>query len=147
MIGHWVIGMIAEGSDDLRIELCPCNENCPEGGRSAEDLIPLIKRHVALKSIIYTDSWRAYRSLNGYTHKIVNHFDPENHFRAPDGTQTQRIKSNWRPLKDYFRGRRVPRDKFADALIEFGWRRSCKKSKNGAYNALIKIIQKFYGFE
>lgn len=83
----------SEVSDDLRIELCPCNENRPEGGRSAEDLIILIKRHVALKSIIHTDSWRAYRSLDehGYTHKIVNHSDPENHFIAPDGTHPQRI--------------------------------------------------------
>lgn len=105
VLGHWVLGMIANESEDLRIEICPISDDCPEGGRSTEDLVPLIKKHVAFGSIIHTDSWRAYRSLvnNGYTHKIVNHSDPENPFIAPDGTHTQRIESTWRPLKDYFR--------------------------------------------
>ncbi|KAI8440704.1 hypothetical protein MSG28_009054 [Choristoneura fumiferana] len=35
--GHWVIGMIEDGSDDLQLEVCPDNE------RSADILVPLIK--------------------------------------------------------------------------------------------------------
>uniref|UniRef100_A0A2H1WZ44 SFRICE_041273 n=1 Tax=Spodoptera frugiperda TaxID=7108 RepID=A0A2H1WZ44_SPOFR len=38
--GHWVIGMIEDGSDDLRLEVCPDNE------RMSEVLVPLIKKHL-----------------------------------------------------------------------------------------------------
>ncbi|KAL4703634.1 hypothetical protein ACJJTC_007661 [Scirpophaga incertulas] len=38
--GHWVLGLIEDGSDDLRLEVCPNNE------RSSEILIDLIKKHV-----------------------------------------------------------------------------------------------------
>lgn len=82
--GHWVIGMIADGSDDLRLEVCPDNE------RSAAILVPLIKKHVQEGSIIHTDYWRAYMSLpeHGYTHRRVNHSNPTNKFVALDGTHT-----------------------------------------------------------
>ena len=55
--GHWVIGMIEDSNDDLRLEVCPDNE------RSAEVLVPLIKKHVQEGSVIHTDFWRAYSSL------------------------------------------------------------------------------------
>ncbi|RVE43023.1 hypothetical protein evm_012335 [Chilo suppressalis] len=82
--GHWVIGMVEDGSDDLRIELCPNNE------LSAETLIPIIKKHVREGSIIHTDNCRAYDCLpeHGYTHH--------------GSTSTQRIESHWRVLKKKF---------------------------------------------
>ncbi|CAF4756384.1 unnamed protein product [Pieris macdunnoughi] len=97
--GHWVIGMIEDGNDDLRLEVCPDNE------RSADILVPLITKHVQEGSIIHTDNWRAYLSLpeHGYIHKKVDHSDQ---FVAPDGTHTQRIKSQWR-------GPRRPRQRHA----------------------------------
>ncbi|XP_069363447.1 uncharacterized protein [Maniola hyperantus] len=90
--GHWVIGMIADGSEDLRLEVCPNNI------RSAEVLVPLIKKHVAEGSIVHTDFWKAYDCLgeHGYLHKKVNHSDPDNPFVGPDGVHTQRIESQWR---------------------------------------------------
>lgn len=114
--GHWVIGMIEDGNDDLRLEVCPDNE------RSAEILVPLIKKHVQEGSIIYTDYWRAYNCLpdHGYTHRRVNHSDPVNKFVAPDGTHTQRIESQWRGLKKSFRCQQNKAD-FADWLFEYTW--------------------------
>lgn len=112
----------------------------------SKDLVPLIKKHVALGSIIHKDSWRAYSlANNGYTHKIVNHSDPKNPFIAPDGTYNQRIESTWRPLKDYFRSKRVPYYNFAEALVEYSWRRDCKKNGVDTFSSLLDIIQATYG--
>ncbi|XP_036322022.1 uncharacterized protein LOC118736022 [Rhagoletis pomonella] len=93
--GHWVLGMVEDGSDDLRLEVCP------ENVRSAEVLIPLIQKHVAEGTIICTDFWKAYDCLadHGYEHRKVNHSDPDNPFVADDGTHTQRIESQWRVIK------------------------------------------------
>ncbi|XP_039968132.1 uncharacterized protein LOC120779830 [Bactrocera tryoni] len=96
--GHWVLGMIEDGSDDLRLEVCPDNV------RSAEVLIPLIKKHVAPGTTISTDCWKAYDGLanHGYEQRKVNHSDPDNPFVAVDGTHTQRIVSQWRVIKSFF---------------------------------------------
>lgn len=127
-------------------ELCPISEDRPEGARGAEDLIPLIKKHVAQGSIIHTDMWRAYSTLSehGYIHKVVNHSDPVSHFVSSDGTHIQRIEASWRPIKDYFRGRRIPYNHFADALTEYAWRRKCKKDGKDTFDDLLRIIKRFY---
>ncbi|XP_020715189.1 uncharacterized protein LOC110118226 [Ceratitis capitata] len=93
--GHWVLGMVEDGSEDIRLEVCPDN------ARSAEVLIPLIRKHVVEGTTIHTDCWKAYDCLKdyGYVHRKVNHSDPENPFVAPDGTHTQRIESQWRVIK------------------------------------------------
>ncbi|CAH2088867.1 unnamed protein product [Euphydryas editha] len=85
--GHWMLGMTEDGSEDLRLEIYPDNV------RSADVLIPLIKKHVAEGTIIHTDMWRAYNDLGNheFTHNRVNHSDPDNAFVALDGTHTQRI--------------------------------------------------------
>ncbi|KAJ2945165.1 hypothetical protein O0L34_g9228 [Tuta absoluta] len=94
---------------------------CPDNDRSAEALVPLIKKHVQEGSIIHTDYWRAYLSLpeHGYVHKRVNHKDLENSFVAPDGTHTQRIESQWRGLKKLFRREHNKKD-FSEWLILYG---------------------------
>lgn len=42
---------------------------------SARILIPLIKKYILSGSIIMSDGWKAYSSLNhkGYTHRVINH--------------------------------------------------------------------------
>ncbi|XP_052745401.1 uncharacterized protein LOC112053905 [Bicyclus anynana] len=84
--GHWVIGMIEDGSEDFRLEVCP------DHIRSADVLVPHIKKHVEVAPQ-YTQLLAAYdcRSHHGYIHKKVNHADPDNPFIAPVGTHTQRI--------------------------------------------------------
>ena len=43
--------------------------------RDSETLIPLIQKFIKPKSLIISDSWRAYTKLNclDYTHKVINH--------------------------------------------------------------------------
>ena len=47
--GCWVIRMIEDWSDDLRLELCTDDE------RSGDVLIPRIQKHVAVQTTIRTD--------------------------------------------------------------------------------------------
>ena len=65
----------------------------------AVTLIPIIKRHVAVGSIIMSDEWRAYTSLpqHGYHHQKVNH---SSHFVDHiTGASTQLIERQWKKIK------------------------------------------------
>ena len=99
--GHWLLGIIQDGSDDFRLEICPDNE------RTSDALIPLIERHVAPGGVIRTDQWRAYWSLpqSGYIHETVNHSEE---FVTVEGVHTQRIEAMLRPMRQFFRGRHIP---------------------------------------
>uniref|UniRef100_A0A1I8BGP1 DDE_Tnp_IS1595 domain-containing protein n=1 Tax=Meloidogyne hapla TaxID=6305 RepID=A0A1I8BGP1_MELHA len=107
------------------------------------------QKHVHEGSEIKTDAWRAYSTLgqNGYTHRVVNHSDPENRFISRDGVNTQRIEANWRPAKDWFRQRRLPGYRFPDALVEYQWRRECKKMNLDPFEQLICAIVANYNFK
>lgn len=74
--GHWILGMIEDGSEDFRIFVCPDNI------RSSAVLVPLIEANVEPGTIIHTDCWKAYDCLSehGFVHNRVNHSDPDNRF-------------------------------------------------------------------
>lgn len=137
--GHWVLGMIEDGSDDLRLEVCPDNE------RSAEVLITLIKKHVREGTTIHTDFWRAYDCLpeHGFIHKKVNHSDPVNKFVAPDGVHTQRIESHWRVMKRLF-SKENYRENFTEWLIEATWKRRNQINLRDNFEELLKCILYVY---
>ncbi|XP_049307702.1 uncharacterized protein LOC125777304 [Bactrocera dorsalis] len=136
--GHWVLGMIEDGSEDLRLEVCSDNV------RSAEVLIPLIRKHVHEGTTIRTDFWRAYECLPeyGYNHEKVNHSDPGNPFVAEDGTHTQRIESHWRVVKRFFYKDNYNNPaNFADVIVEFLWRREIQKKHTDPFIALLGVIK------
>jgi transposase len=68
----WIFGLLERPSDKkktCRILLYPVDV------RTRDSLIPIIQKHVAEGSTIYSDSWGAYNSLNdlGYRHFVVCH--------------------------------------------------------------------------
>jgi len=139
--GHWVLGMIEKDSnEDLRLEICPDHR------RTADVLIPLIKKHVAPGTEIHTDSFKSYDRLDehGYVHKKVNHNEE---FVAGDGTHTQRIESCWRPIRARLRTRQVARDRYADHIVEYQWRRWCRKNNKDLFQDLIDSIKDLYPIE
>lgn len=138
--GNWVLGMIEDGSEDLRLEVCPGNV------RSAEVLVPLIEKHVEKGTTIHTDCWRAYDCLeeNGYIHKKVNHSDPDNPFVATDGTHTQRIESQWRAVKRFFKNDNYNHEQFTDVVVEYLWRRHVKKYNKDPFLEMITVIKYVY---
>ena len=94
----WLFGGIERVSKKLFI-IPLLDEN---RDRSAETLIPLIKKYILPGSVIVSDGWKAYSSLRneGYTHWVINHsehfVDPEN----PD-IHTQNIERLWRDIKEW----------------------------------------------
>ncbi|XP_050335019.1 uncharacterized protein LOC126762349 [Bactrocera neohumeralis] len=139
--GHWVLGMIEDGSDDLRLEVCPDNV------RSAEVLIPLIKKHVAPGTTISTDCWKAYDGLanHGYEHRKVNHSDLDNPFVAADGTHTQRIESQWRVIKMFFaRDNHNNPENFADLIFEYVWQKNVANRHEDPFVKLLEAIKFIY---
>lgn len=142
--GHWVLGMVADGSDDLRFVVCP------EGRRDADTLVPMIQDHVAEGSIIRTDYWRAYLELpsHGFVHQRVNHSDPDHPFVSSDGVHTNRIESMWSGAKTWFRtrpNRPADEDQFSLFLCEYLWRRLVRKQGRDPMLALLDAIREEYG--
>ncbi|XP_039960908.1 uncharacterized protein LOC126760723 [Bactrocera neohumeralis] len=139
--GHWVLGMIEDGSEDIRLEVCPDNLE------TADNLIPLIQKHVAEGSIVRTDGWRAYDALTnfGYVHQKVNHSDETNPFVSEDGVHTQRIASQWRVVKRFFyKADYNHTANFADIIVEYMWRRSIQKQEKDPFVSLIDAIKYVY---
>ena len=66
--------------------------------RSAEVLLPIIQKVVLPGSIIHSDQWKSYRTLQGmgFEHRTVNH---SINFVGPDGVNTQGIESYWNKHK------------------------------------------------
>lgn len=55
MKGQWVFGGIERNSGKVFI--------CAVEDRSSQTLLPLIEKHIAPGSVIYTDCWRAYNDI------------------------------------------------------------------------------------
>lgn len=68
--------------------------------RSAEILLPIIRRHVEKGSLIWSDEWRAYSRIgmdnDGLLHETVNH---SQEFMAQNATRTQNIERHWGIMK------------------------------------------------
>jgi transposase len=58
----------------------------------------LIKEHVEVGSMVYTDKWKGYRGLenSGFSHKLVNH---DKVFVSSKGNHTNSIEGYWRLSK------------------------------------------------
>ena len=86
----WVFGMVDTSFKPVRGYMEIVDR------RDAATLIPIIERHVAPGSIIYSDQWRAYAQLSNnqnYTYASVNHSE---YFVDPaTGVHTQAIESYW----------------------------------------------------
>ena len=70
--------------------------------RDRATLIPLIQKYIKSGSVIYSDSWGAYRGLRelGYEHSSVNH--SENFVDPGDkAVHTQNIERLWRDVKEW----------------------------------------------
>ena len=116
--GAWVVGGV-ERTPERRI-FSEVVEN-----RSAETLIDIISRHVHPGSIVHTDLWRGYASINrilGMEHGTVNH---SRHFVDPDtGIHTNTIEGTWCGIKRKIPIRNRSGDTIEKHLLEFIWRRN-----------------------
>lgn len=106
--------------------------------RSAKTLIPLILKHVMPGSIIYSDKWRAYSSLNelGYFHYSVNH--SETYVNDETGACTNSVKGTNNALKMKIPVRNRVKENLEFHLFEFIWRR---KNNSRLFPAFVDCLR------
>lgn len=141
--GLWILGMIEDGNEDLRLEACTSNI------LSAEVMLPLIKKHVAEGTTIITDTSQVYDDLgdNGYIHRKMNHSYENNH-TVGEKVRAQRIQSHsqWCAVKRF-----LSKDSYSnnssnmDNLIyKYLWRREVKMKREDPFEELIHVINHSY---
>ena len=113
--------------------------------RDAATLLPIIDEYILPGSIILSDQWKAYSSLNscGYTHGVVNH--SKNFVDPNTGVHTQQVESMWAQVKRMMREEGVMNSQlFVTYLPEFMWRR--KFGKENAFSNFLSHIMEQYPF-
>jgi len=142
----WVFGMVERSSNT--IIMYPVND------RSRSTLLPIIKRHVAPGSTIYSDGWSAYCDLNneGYRHFTVVHkytfksFYKNVETGAVVEVHTNRIEGAWRHAKTHFRkisGTKLTQ--FEGHLAEVMWRSQVKANVYGPFFDLLRSVYTLQG--
>ena len=91
--------------------------------RDAATLLPIIQAHVHPGTIVWSDSWAAYKNINllasVQSHSTVNH---SIEFRTPAGVHTNHIESYWNRAKIKLkRMRGCHRSQLPSYLDEFMW--------------------------
>lgn len=122
--GKWVFGAFERCSKNLFIVYIP--------DRKSTTLIEIIKKWIVPGSIIISDSWPSYHSLNkiGYEHLKVNHRVEFVDYKDPRFlVHTQHIERRWQEMK-----RRIPTSCLTGSdcdghLIIFLFKRTIKHSK------------------
>ena len=110
--------------------------------RDARTLLNVISRHVAAGSIVHTDLWRGYVSIEDeldVQHFTVNHsinfVDPET------GTHTNTIEGTWNGMKLKISPRHRTQDGIQENILEFIWRR---KHEENLWGGFIDAMQKVH---
>ncbi|XP_036339449.1 uncharacterized protein LOC118748851 [Rhagoletis pomonella] len=140
--GHWLLGMIADDSEDLRLEICQ------DKVRSVNVLLPFIKKHVKEGTIIRADFWEDADCLadTGFKFEKVTYNDSDKLLKGTDGKQIQRIDAQWRVVKHfYYRDNFNNPANFADMIVEYLWRKSITRKHEDPFVKLIEAIQYSFG--
>ena len=132
----WVFGMIEGSLESHKMVLLLVPD------RSAATLIPIIRQYASPLSVIYSDQWLAYSSIQrdlGMGHLTVNH---TLHFVDPtSGANTQRIESLWAQLKGKCKEMRgVQGDSLQKYLYEWMWRYNYARDNGDAIYDLLKLL-------
>ena len=137
----WVFGMVdTTQSPGLGyVEIVPA--------RDASTLLPIIQAHTAPGTIIHSDQWRAYNTVNTIpavaSHQVVNH--SLNFVDPATGVHTQTIESYWNRVKTKFKrikgcdGNQLP-----SYLDEFMWRERYGRTAREALQAIMGDISTQY---
>ena len=133
--GQWVFGG-REKDNKGRIFMIPV------ANRKKETLIKLIKKWIKPGSIIHSDCWKAYATLNkiGYKHVTVNH--SKEFVNKETGACTNKIECDWRHAKVHMPRYGTHLGQHAGYLAEFMWRR--KNHDKDKFLELLKDMNSTY---
>jgi hypothetical protein len=107
--------------------------------RSSGTLLDVIARHVRRGSIVITDMWRGYSSINevlGLEHRTVNH--SIEFVNSVDGSTTNTIEGTNNALKILIQPRNRSEEDIDGHLLEFIWRR---KHENDLWLGFIGALR------
>lgn len=111
--------------------------------RSAASLIPIINQYIRPGSTIYSDEWKAYRSIENFEHLTVCH---KYNFVDPDTlAHTQGIESQWHLAK--MRNKKqcgTARNHIDSYLCEFMWRR--RNNGRNLFTAILNDIARCFSY-
>ncbi|CAL4132612.1 unnamed protein product [Meganyctiphanes norvegica] len=102
--------------------------------------IPLIKKYIAQKSILYSDKWKDISfNVDGYIHKTVNQ---SNNFVDPKNPEvhTQCIKRLWRDIKEWMPRPGMKTKYLKEFISRYLFLRQCKKGEE-LHNFLIETAK------
>ena len=129
--GQWVAACIERDSGRFFI--------IPVPNRSADTLIPFIKKYVKPDTVIVSDCWTGYKGLlrEGYPHLRVNH--KFCHVNPKNGAHTQKVERLWRSLRDYLPDNGVKKTTLEGELSRFKFLKL--NSRQHRFETFLKIIQ------
>ena len=141
----WILGIVERSSH--RLILYPVDK------RDEDTLIPIIERHVAKGTTIFTDGWRAYQSLNdrGYRHFTVEHKYAFTQVYKDLQTgefktvHTNTIEGSWKHAKDHFQrinGTSV--NNFEGHLCEVIWRNRVASKRQDVIVEFFNLMRECY---
>lgn len=111
--------------------------------RSADTLLPLIRRYTLPGTTIHSDEWRAYTNIVNlpvmprYVHHTVNH--SRNFVDPVTGACTNRVEAMWKRAKSKFKEMNGTTEKMVPAYLdEFMWR---QRHDGNALEAFWRAIQ------
>jgi transposase-like protein len=134
--GVWVFGGIERESKRCFFEIV--------SDRSAETLIPIIKKYVKPGSVILSDCWKAYSKLQseGYIHLTVNH---SIEFKNNEtGACTNLIESTWNAVKKSLPKTGTQKSLYDSYLIEYCIRKKYIKEAEDRFLAFLSLIKRVY---
>ena len=134
--GKWVFGGIEQGTDKLFMETV--------ADHTKETLWALIHKYIAPGTIIWSDKWRSYHSLDtvGYRHETVNH---SNEFKSASGVCTNSIEGSWNAVKRSFPKMGTSKKLYEGYLAEYLIRRRHMKAFNFRFETFLDKIANVYG--
>ena len=112
--------------------------------RDAATLLPIIRAHTTLGTIIHSDEWAAYstisRDIPHVQHATVNHTIA--FVNRTNGVHTQNIESYWNRVKKKFKTMKgVHSHQLASYLDEFMWRERYGRTNEEAFNSILTDIR------
>ena len=135
---RWILGMVERGTNNKRHIFLGQH-------RTREVIMPVIQQHVAPRSVIYTDNFTSYWTLNdhGYVHAMVNHsiqfvnsYDRSIH--------TNCVEGNFNHLKKFVnKGCGVQDHLVQRKLNEFDFKSMFLRKKKKRYMIVAKLLGKY----
>ena len=88
----------------------------------------------------FTDCWKGYSGLEerGFQHWTVNH---QWQFVTEDGVSTNKIESQWRPLRHRLARGGITSDKLAEHLCEFLYKKDTKRRNVDIFEDFLEILK------